>query len=242
KVIAYQSRPLLSRRPRGSPRDGHVTSISRRTGASRCGRGHTEEGASTLLGSMLIDGPHQGRADAGRSHGALDRAELPEPSGGQRDQGNGSAGVGWLQRGSAKVQASAADGSKAAAPRPVRLVAGAGLVVKSDLGDAAFAQRAAGGPMGHLETIEADAPHERDQVGEHVAHGTQLTLVGILVAQQSRGREGAAVGKCGKGEGDQRKPRQVCGEIVYALAGFEAQTKRRVAAHQRRARGKRWEP
>jgi len=91
--------------------------------------------------------------------------------------------------------------------------------------------------MRDLEAIEADAPHERDQVGEHVAHGAQLTLVGILVAQQPRRREGAAVGECGKREGDQGKPHQVRGEIVYALAGFEAQAKRRVAAHEQRALG-----
>src|SRR5262249_10310144 len=85
------------------------------------------------------------------------------------------------QRRSGAGAASAAGDSKPAAPRPMRLVAGAGLVVKGDLGDAAFAQGAAGGSMGDLEAIEADAPHEGDDVGEHVADGAQLAPVGILV-------------------------------------------------------------
>src|SRR5215468_94908 len=101
------------------------------------------------------------------------------------------------ERRSGEGAASAAGASKPTALRPVRLVAGAGLVVKGDLGDAAFAQGAAGGPMGDLEAVEADAPHEGDEVGEHVADGAQLAPIGILVAQQPRRGEGPTVGERG---------------------------------------------
>ena len=61
------------------------------------------------------------------------------------------------------------------------------------------AERAAGGGVRHLEGVEADAAHERDLVGEHVADGAQLARVAVLVAQQPRGGEGAAVGELGEG-------------------------------------------
>src|SRR5262249_56224205 len=52
----------------------------------------------------------------------------------------------------------AAAAGKPAAPCPVRLVAQGGLVVKGDLGDAAFTQGTAGGALRGLRAIQTPAP------------------------------------------------------------------------------------
>ena len=44
-----------------------------------------------------------------------------------------------------------------------------------------------------LEGVEADAAHEGDLVGQHVADGAQLAREAMLLAQQTGRGEGAAV-------------------------------------------------
>ena len=94
--------------------------------------------------------------------------------------------------------------------------------MEGDLGDAAFLERATGGGVAHLEGVEADAAHERDLIRENIADGPQLAGVAVLLAQQPRGGEGAAVGELGEAERDQGEVRQVGGDIVDALAGVQA--------------------
>src|SRR5262249_30715481 len=94
------------------------------------------------------------------------------------------------QRRSGAGAASAAGVSKPAAPRPMRLVAGAGLVVKGDLGDAAFAQGAAGGATGGLGAVEGDAPPGGGAGGEDGGRGAPPAPVGLPVGAQPRGGGG----------------------------------------------------
>src|SRR5262245_48023305 len=65
-----------------------------------------------------------------------------------------------------------------------RLAGGGGLVVEGDLGDAALDECAAGRRVGDREGVEADAAHEGDEVGQHVANGAQLAPIPMLLAQQ----------------------------------------------------------
>ena len=112
------------------------------------------------------------------------------------------------------------------------------LVVQDHLGDAALDQRPAGRGVRDLEGVEADAAHERDLVGQHVADGAQLAREAVLLAQQARGGEGAAVGELREASAISAKPRQVGGDVVDGLAGLEAQAERRGAAGERVALGK----
>ena len=114
------------------------------------------------------------------------------------------------------MEASAASSAPEPWPRADR------LVVEGDLGDAAFLERTTSGGVRHLKGVEADAAHERDLIRENIADGPQLARVAVLLAQQPRGGEGAAVGELGEAERDQGEVRQVGGDIVDALAGVQA--------------------
>src|SRR5207247_9379716 len=81
------------------------------------------------------------------------------------------------------------------------------------------------------------AAHERDPIRENVPDGPPLDRVAVLLAQQPRGGEGAAVGELGEAERDQGEVRQVGGNVVDALAGVEAKAKRRIAARKSVALG-----
>ena len=72
------------------------------------------------------------------------------------------------------------------------------------------------GRVRHLEGVEADAAHEGDLVGQHVADGAQLAREAVLLAQQARGGEGAAVGELGEVERDQGEAGEVGGDVVDA--------------------------
>src|SRR5688572_28536445 len=79
-----------------------------------------------------------------------------------------------------------------------RIAGGGGLVVEGGRGDAALGERAAGRGMRDLEGVEADAAHEGDEGGEHVADGAQLAPIAMLLAQQPGGGEAAAVPEPGE--------------------------------------------
>ena len=80
--------------------------------------------------------------------------------------------------------------------------------------------------VGGLESVEAAAVHEQQQVAHHLAGGADLAAIAVAFAQQPRLGKGAAVVEFGKLQCDHRQATEIAGELLDRIARLEAHTQR----------------